>query len=179
MTSFPNGQLLVHEFRTLTEAHQAASVLSSSLFVRNGETPFRLVDVSMTAGGAWVCAWMAAGDLKLTEKIAGQFGFEVIEVEEKLMNALLSLGPKPDANSKSIGILESDRIGEVLRNATIYIKNGFVLLEVRVKRAGPQSGAYAFFALSEQDSSRLSSVAATTVKMSEVALDGDYRRYFL
>ena len=178
MTSFPDGQLLLREFRTLTEAHQAASVLSSSPELQS-ENAFRLIDVSPTAEGAWVCGWISNSDPLAGEQLAKHSRFDVVDVNGKLMNALLSLGPKAGEKTTRIGIVESTKTAEVLRTAMTYLKSGLTLLEVRVKRSGPVGGAYAFFALDDQDIEQLRIAAPASLVMTTIPLVGDYRRYFL
>ncbi len=178
MTTFPVGQLLLREFPTLTEAHQAAARLSSSpTFADSNE--FRLIDVSPTAGGAWTCAWISNSNPAANDKVAKENGCELVDVDTTLMNALLSLGPKPSATTTHIGILESNRIADVLRSATTYASAGFTLLEIRVKRAGPTGGAHAFFALDDDALAKLGTTAKPSVTMTTISLQGDYRRYFL
>lgn len=175
---FPEGQLLVREFSSLTEAHLAASGLSSSPAFTDAAN-FRLIDVSSTAGGAWVCAWVSRSNLTANGQIAEEGGFDLVDVDSKVMDALLSLGPKAKDTATHVGIIESTRIADVLRSVMFYVSAGFTLLEVRVKRAGPTSGAHAFFSLDSQLISKLNSITKPSARMTTIPLLGDYRRYFL
>lgn len=164
-STFPTGQIFVREFQTLTDAHVFASAVS---------TTARLIDVSPTAGGAWVCGWISK-----SEKAPASV--ELIEVDASFMNALLSLGPKPSTQSTHIGIVEGDSIHEVFKSAAAYAKTTATLLEIRVKRAGAFKGAYAFFAL---ETARAPAVPdfnqnSALLKMTAIPLKGDYKRYFL
>ncbi len=171
---FPNGFLHIREFATVTEAHLSASRLSKAA---EGDPDFRLVELSPTASGAWLCAF------SLNSRIEG---CEATAVDEKLMNAFLSLGPKPNVSDVAVGIVESASIADVFKSAKLYSTLGLRLLEIRIKRAGGP-GAYAFFALAESDLKRekaatsLSCVqngAGTILTMAIVSLAGDYRRFF-
>ncbi len=162
MTEFPNGYLLMREFSTLAEAHQAASKLAAE---RVANSAFRLIEVSPTAGGAWVCAFDTGFEADL----------DVSPVNEVVMNAFLSLGPKADPETKSIGIVESESISDVFQSCMHYTETGLTLLEIRVKRAG-HPGAYAFFAIPNgAEIQQPTSLPALTV----VPLCGDYKRFFI
>ncbi|CAN5607983.1 hypothetical protein BH10BDE1_BH10BDE1_21320 [soil metagenome] len=171
MTKFPLGQLAIREFASMTEAHFAASEISSAATTANFD--LRLIEVSPTAGGAWVCAWAAATAKSHFEVVAKKSDFEIVDVDESLMNALLSLGPKPPIESTRILILESKSIADVLRSAKIYEMAGSVLLEIRIKRSGSAAGAYAFLAADDKPIDAAAPLKATSIK-----IVGDYRRFF-
>ncbi len=152
----------MREFPTLTEAHQAASRLAT---VAKADHDFRLIEVSPTAGGAWVCAFTTSD----------QSDFEIAQVNEVTMNAFLSLGPKADPQTKSIGIVESSSIADVFQSSMHYLEKGVKPLEIRVKRTGAP-GAYAFFAI--PDGAKFDAPASLPA-MTVVPLSGDYKRFFL
>lgn len=168
MTEFPNGFLLIREFLTITEAHAAASRLA---FAKQASPDFRLIEVSPTAKGAWVCAF----DTSDTKNLSGNF--DVIQVNAVLMNALLSLGPKAGSETTSIGIVESESILDVLNSSMHYLKKGVSLLEIRIKRSGP-AGAYAYFAIRDSAEANASTDPGVS-PMAIIPLSGDYRRYFV
>jgi hypothetical protein len=163
MANSPNGYLLMREYPTLVEAHLAASFLASTE-VSNPD--FRLIEVSPSAGGTWVCAF----NTKTAE------GFDAVKIDEKVLNAFLSLGPKPESETTSIGIVESSSIANVFLSCMQYCDHGLKLLEIRVKRAGPV-GAHAFFALKKSEVAEISALPVA-VPMTVVPLSGDYRRFF-
>ena len=171
---FPNGFLHIREFATIAEAHLCASALAQ---IEVDAPDFRLVELSPTAAGAWICA--------ISEKVKVD-GFDSVAVDEKLMNAFLSLGPKPTATDVSIGILESTSIADIFKSANCYGELGYRLLEIRIKRAGGR-GAFAFFALAKNDLKTEKNVSSLTrvpshvtglLSMVIVPLVGDYRRFF-
>lgn len=166
MTDFPDGHLLIREFKTLTEAHSTASRLSE---IGSADPDFRLIEVAPTAAGAWVCAFTKKNE---------PHGCEVVPVNATTMNAFLSLGPKAGEKNSAAGIIEDVSISEIFRSAFEYSRRGYQLLEIRIKRAGP-SGAYAIFAMTEVDVQKLSrSTTSGTLTMTVIPLNGDYRRYF-
>ncbi len=176
MTNFPNGQLLIREFKTLTEAHQTASSLAEKSNEQGLDV--RLIEVSMTAGGAWVCAWRPSEPPAASRLVGEGLGFGIVDVNEALMNALLSITARPDDEIEEILILESPSILEVLRSARIYLNAGATVHEVRVKRAGPSRGAYAF--LSSKNINLLTdAVSFSPLKAVPIKLIGDYRRFFV
>lgn len=178
MTNFPTGQLVLREFPSITEAHVAASELSAK--AAKDRLDFRLVEVSATAGGAWVCAWLSARESEANRHLAMSSGFEIFDVDESLMNAFLSLSPKPPAETELILILEAESIADVFRSAIAYSEIGATLIEIRVKRAGPMPGAYAYLAAPVQKHAAQTLAAVQALaKVTAVDLIGDYRRYFL
>lgn len=178
MTSFTSGNLLVREFPTIVEAHQMASQITSL-------PDLRLVDVSATAGGAWVCAWAPASQDEAVRNFAKKNHVDVIEADSNFMNAFLSLGPKAGDETSKIGILESRSISEVLRSAAAYSRSGLKVLEIRVKRAGPTAGAFAYFGLNDADISLVEAIGRghaetkSLLPLAKIPLVGDYRRYFI
>lgn len=167
LNMFPDGYLLIREFPTVTEAHVTASRLCDHLV---NERDFRLVEVSPTAAGAWVCAYTKS---KLSEA-----HFDTVEIDEPTMSAFLSLGSKPPLENPSVGIIESQKISDVFRAAREYSKLGMTLLELRVKRSGP-SGAYAFFSLPKSFENAFGEKSKDLLPMAVIPLTGDYRRFFL
>ena len=171
MTKFPSGYLAIREFASMTEAHFVASEISAA--AESAKFDLRLVEVSATAGGAWVCAWSPTNTKSHFEAVATKSDLEIVEVDESLMNAFLSLGPKPPSESTRILVLESKSIVDVFRSAKIYEKAGAVLLEIRIKRSGAVGGAYAFLAAHNQELDPPAPLKATSIK-----IIGDYRRFF-
>lgn len=177
MTQFPDGQLLIREFSKISDAHLAASQIAGSA-VKN--PAFRLIEVSATAGGAWVCAWIPKEKSNVGEKSESDFSravevkaFDVVEVDSEVMNAFQSLGPKLPAEAAAIGIVDEPSIAEVFRLASRLSEEGLVLLELRIKRSGPP-GAYAYFSLTPAEIGKINREKNVTV----VPLIGDYRRFF-
>ena len=166
MTEFPDGHLLIREFTTITEAHLMASRLAEA---ESSDADFRLIEVSPTAAGAWICAFTKKNEPR---------GCEIVPVNAVTMNAFMSLGPKADEKTSAAGIIEDGSVAEIFRSAFEYSRRGFQLLEIRIKRAGP-AGAYAIFAMTEADVQKLSrSTTSGTLTMTVVPMRGDYRRYF-
>jgi hypothetical protein len=172
MTNFPSGLLVLREFPSMTLAHQAASELAAAAAAEKFD--LHLVEVSATAGGAWVCAWSPASAKESLEKTVMRLHLETLNVTEALMNAYLSLSPKPNSETSTILILEAETIADVFRSAQAYVNAGATLIEIRVKRAGPSPGAYAYLTSEKKEL-----VVSCVVKAAVIDLVGDYRRYFI
>lgn len=177
MMSFPAGQVFLRELSTLTEAHMLASKIEGG----------RLIEVGATAAGSWVCGWLPSETKVQNEAMAQAHGFSLIEVDTKLMNAFLSLGPKPSAAIRFVGVVEGEKIADVFQAAASYVAAGLTILELRVKRSGP-AGAYAYFEVSESDSALVDAIARgqdanaetnKTLKLVKISLNGEHRRFFL
>lgn len=164
-------QIFVREFETLTGAHVLAGQLSAD--------GIRWIDISATARGAWVCGRFSETERMAPdaiERLVSKFDLELISVDEPSMKAMLSLGSKPQASTKMVGIVEGKEIAAVIRTAVFYSEQGMQILEIRIKRAGLVPGAYAFFALAAPTKSES---PTGILPMIEVPLVGDYRRFFL
>lgn len=186
MTSFPFGQVFLRELSTLTEAHMLASKIASE-FKEASNTELRLIEVGATAAGAWVCGWVPVETKAKNESLARTHGLSLIDVDTKFMNAFLSLGPKPGADIKFIGLVEGEKIADVFRSAASYVAAGLTILELRVKRSGPP-GAYAYFEVSDADSALVDAIARgqdanvetnRTLKLVKIPVVGEHRRFFL
>lgn len=177
MSKFPDGQLFVREFSTLLAAHVFASRIAEiAAGEASKECELRLIELAPTAEGAWVCGWVTGNFTKYLSGHADESLGETVLSDAKLVNALLSLGPKPSANAQAIEILEGASIMDVLRSAQLFSQAGHTLLEVRIKKSGAVKGAYAF--VEKQERVDLPNIP-TSVSHARVSLIGDYRRYFL
>ncbi len=189
MMSFPSGQLFLRELSTLSDAHLLASQITADVEsgVESKKREMRLIEVGATAAGSWICGWLPAETKAQNEATARAFGLTLIDVDTKFMNAFLSLGPKPSADIRFIGMVEGENIGDVFRSAASYTAAGLSILELRVKRSG-QQGAYAYFEVSESDAALVDAISRgqdanaetnKTLKLLKIPLHGEHRRFFL
>jgi len=189
MMSFPSGQVFLREFSTLSDAHLLASQIAADVSKEADakKREMRLIEIGVTAAGSWVCGWLPAETKAQNEAIAHEFGLTLIDVDAKFMKAFLSLGPKPSADIRFIGMVEGEKIADVFRSAASYVAAGLNILELRVKRAGA-SGAYAYFEVSESDAALVDAIARgqdanaetnKTLKLLKIPLTGEHRRFFL
>lgn len=185
MMSFPSGQVFLREFSTLSDAHLQASQIAAD--AESKKRDMRLIEIGATAAGSWVCGWLPAETKAQNEAMANAFGLTLIDVDAKFMKAFLSLGPKPSADIRFIGMVEGEKIADVFRSAASYVAAGLNILELRVKRAGA-SGAYAYFEVSESDAALVDAIARgqdanaetnKTLKLLKIPLTGEHRRFFL
>ncbi|MDX9731152.1 MAG: hypothetical protein RBT63_05220 [Bdellovibrionales bacterium] len=178
MAEMTMSYLLVKEFETVTAAHRAAGLLASEC-AKNGESEFKLIEVSPTAGGAWVCAWTSSSSV--ADNLSRRFLFESLKVNDDVLNALLSLTGKVSDEASAIAILELESVAPLIARATAIAtmpgNQDIRLHEIRVKRAGPR-GAYAFFWIRANDIEQAQSVAARFEGLTVIALEGEYEKFF-
>lgn len=166
MVELPSGFLVFLISDTLSTVHKVASQIGRL------NSSVHLLDVGLLAEDSWVAAWTkdSLEAARLAEEVQGEF----VPISKSALQALFSLGPALGSEAKSIGILEisnSKKLKEFFDQVAECEKQGWTVLEIRVRKSGP-SGAHAFFAKSEKSQSFHSG------NFTEIPVQGEYRKFF-